>query len=95
MFVHMSVHHVIPGKEKSVIEALKRLASACEALDGNISVHTMQDQNSGDLIALMLWNTKKQWQTARDIMAKALEEGPFDQWEERPPDVYHLVETWD
>jgi len=95
MFVHMSIHQVRHGKEKPMIESMRRFGVACRTQEGCLDVKIFQDQDTGRLIGMTTWLTKKQWQSARDIMTAAVEHDPFDDWETKPPEVYHLEEVWD
>ncbi len=90
MFVHMSVHRPKAGKGKLLIESMHRFGAAMQGADGFKRAHALQDETSGALIGLAIWDSKEQWQVARPKMAEAVKDDPFEEWEENPPEVFRL-----
>ena len=90
MFVHMSIHRPKQGKEKLLIESMHRFGAAMKDADGFHWAHALQDEDSGALIGLAIWDSKEQWQAARPKMAEAVKDDPFEEWEKNPPEVFRL-----
>lgn len=90
MFVHMSIHYPKPEKEKFLIDSMHRYGKAMEGLKGYIMAHTTKDEDTGRLVGLAIWKSKEDWSAAREKMIEAVKDDPFEEWEEKPPDIYHL-----
>ena len=90
MFVHLAIHRPRPGKEKLLIESMHRFGHAMLGVTGLQQVHTMLDAKSKALIGLAIWDSKDQWEAARPKMAAAVKDDPFAEWEDNPPEIFHL-----
>ena len=89
----MSIHSPKPDKENLLIESMHRFGKAMEGKKGLIMAHTTKDEDSNRLIGLAIWETKKDWLAARQAMIEAVKDDPFEDWELRPPEVFHLTEV--
>ena len=89
----MSIHFPKPEKEKLLIESMHRFGKAMEGKKGLIMAHTTKDEDKKRLIGLAIWDSKENWLAARPAMIEAVKDDPFDDWELRPPEVYHLTKT--
>ena len=87
MFVHMSIHHPKPEKEKFLIDSMHRFGKAMEGSKGYIMAHTTKDEDTGRLVGLAIWESKEDWVAARTKMIVAVKDDPFEDWEEKPPEV--------
>ncbi|MFX1235062.1 MAG: hypothetical protein ACFFBY_10985 [Promethearchaeota archaeon] len=90
MFVHMSIHYPQKGKESLLIDSMHRFGRAMEKKKGLIMAHTTKDEDKNILVGLAIWDSKEDWLAARPAMIDAVKDDPFEEWEEKPPDVYHL-----
>jgi heme-degrading monooxygenase HmoA len=90
MFVHLSVHRPKPGKEKHLIDSMHRFGTAMLREPGLQQVHTLMDQKTGALIALALWDSKEEWESARPKMQDAIKNDRSSDWEDNPPEVFYL-----
>ena len=88
----MSIHFPKPDKENLLIESMHRFGKAMEGKKGLIMAHTTKDEDSKRLIGLAIWNTKEDWLAARPAMIEAVKDDSFEDWELRPPEVFHLTE---
>ena len=89
----MSVHYPKPEKEKLLIESMHRFGKAMEGKKGLIMAHTTKDEDKNQLIGLAIWDSKKNWLAARPDMIEAVKDDPFEEWELKPPEVYHLTKV--
>jgi len=89
---HISIHYPKPGKESLLIESMHRFGKSMEGQKGLIMAHTTKDEDTNRLIGLAIWDSKKNWSAARPAMIDAVKDDPFEDWELRPPDVFHLTE---
>ena len=87
----MSIHFPKPEKEKLLIESMHRFGKAMEGKRGLIMAHTTKDEEKNRLIGLAIWNSKEDWLAARPAMIEAVKDDPFEEWEIKPPEVYHLT----
>ena len=90
MFVHLTIHRPRTGKEQLVIDSMHRFGEAMTGLPGLQQVYELRDQKTGALIALSIWDGEEDWRAARPTMLEAVKGDNLDEWEERPPEVYHL-----
>ena len=93
MFVHMSIHYPQKGKESFLIDSMHRFGKAMEGKKGLIMAHTTKDEEKNCLIGLAIWNSKENWLAAKPAMIDAVKDDQFEEWEEKPPDVYHLIKV--
>jgi len=89
----MSIHYPRKGKESFLIDSMHRFGKAMEGRKGLIMAHTTKDEEKNCLIGLAIWHSKKDWLAARPAMIDAVKDDQFDEWEEKPPDVYHLIKV--
>ena len=89
----MSIHFPKPGKEKLLIESMHRFGKAMEGKKGLIMAHTTKDEDSKRLVGLAIWDSKENWSAARPAMIEAVKDDPFEEWELKPPEVYHLTKV--
>ena len=92
MFIHLVIHHPKPGKEALLIDSMHRFGAAMQGQPGLHDVHTLKDHNTGALIGLARWDTQASMLEARPLMAQAVKDDPFEEWEDEDPEVY-LLET--
>ena len=94
MFVSIGIHaHPKKGKEKLLIDSMHRFGAAMKTQPGLQRAHALQDPESGALIGLAIWDSKKDWEAARSVMLEAIKDDPFEEWEDEPPEVYFLNEV--
>ena len=84
MFVLMSIHRPHPDKEKLVVDSMHRYGETAKRQRGLVSVHTLKDENSGELFGLALWDSKESYLAARPALMKTTEGDDFDSWEVEP-----------
>lgn len=86
----MSIHYPKPGKEEFLIASMHRFGKAMEGKRGFVLAQTSRDEDKDILVGLAIWNSKSDWQDARESMINAVKDDPFEEWEIKPPEVYHL-----
>ncbi|MFX0047585.1 MAG: hypothetical protein ACFE8G_05375 [Candidatus Hermodarchaeota archaeon] len=86
----MSIHYPKPNKEQLLIESMHRFGKAMEGKKGLVIAHTTKDEDSNRLIGLAIWDSKENWLAARQAMIEAVKDDPFEDWELKPPEVFHL-----
>lgn len=72
---------------------MHRFGKAMEGKKGLIMAHTTKDEDKNQLIGLAIWNSKENWLAARPAMIEAVKDDPFEEWELKPPEVYHLTKV--
>jgi len=86
----MSIHFPKEGKDKYLIDSMHRFGDAMKGKEGLIMAHTTKDEDTNRLIGLAVWESKDHWLAARPAMAEAVKDDPFEEWELKEPDVFHL-----
>jgi len=94
MFVHLSVHHPRPGRAQDLIASMLRFGAAAKGLPGFREAHTLEDSRSGTLVGLAMWEDEASWREGVEAMRDAVKDDPFEEWEEREPEVFTLVDVW-
>ena len=93
MFIHLAIHRPRPEAEALVIESMHRFGAAMAGQPGFVQVHTLKEPRKGELVGLAIWESKEAWMAARPAMQDAVKDDPFHEWEDTPPDVYHLEDV--
>ena len=93
MFVQLSIHHPVPGAEGPLIESMHSYGDALYGAPGLISVHTMQDSETGVLVGLAVWSSRAAMEASVHLARAAIEDHPFDEWEAREIEGYRLTEV--
>ncbi len=90
MFVVISIHSPHADKEKYLIDSMHRYGEASKAHKGLVSVHTLKDEKTGELVGLAIWDSEESYLAARPDLMKATEGDDFDSWEMQPSKVHRL-----
>ncbi len=90
MFIHMSIHFPKPKKINLLIDSMHRFGKAMEGKKGLIIAHTAKDEQKNRLVGIAIWDSEENWLAARASMLEAVKDDPFEDWEEKDPEVYHL-----
>jgi hypothetical protein len=93
MFVSISVHRIRPGKEHLMIDSMRRYEEAAREAGGIERIHKLEDETSGELIGLAIWNSKDAYEAAGPALMKAVEGDDFADWHEEQWVVYHCAEV--
>ena len=72
---------------------MHRFGKSIEGQKGLIMVQTSKDEDTNRLIGLAIWDSKENWLAARPAMIDAVKDDPFEEWEIKPPEVYHLIKV--
>lgn len=90
MFIHMSIHYPKPDMEHYLIDSMHRFGNAMKGRKGLVISYTTKDEDTGKLVGLAIWESKENWLAARPAMISAVKDDPFEEWELKDPDVFHL-----
>ena len=82
MIIHMSIHTPRPGKEPELIASMHRFGAAGRGQPGFIEALTLRDRRSGRLVGMARWESEAAWRTGVEAMHAAVENDPFDEWED-------------
>ncbi len=92
MFVHISIHYPLRGKEQFIVDSMHRFGEAVKDKPGFRQVLTTRDKTTGKLVGIALWDSEEQWEAAKPAMRDAIKDDPFHEWEDVPSKVYRLYE---
>ncbi|HNP15589.1 MAG: hypothetical protein KF739_12490 [Cryobacterium sp.] len=93
MFAQLSIHHPKPDATGMLIESMHAYGDALDGAPGLISVHTFQDKKAGVLVGLALWASEDLMKASVHLARAAVEDHPFDTWEERESEGYLLTDV--
>ena len=88
MIVHLAIHTPTPDGVEPLIASMQRFAAAGRTQPGLREVHTMRDAESGKLLGLAIWESRRAFENGVAAMRAAVEDDPFLDWEEGMPEVY-------
>jgi heme-degrading monooxygenase HmoA len=92
MFAHLAIHYPKPEHADDLLASMHRVDQAAQGAPGLIQIGAWRDQRTGRLIGLALWDTQESFQASAERIFRAVQEDPFDQWLEQPPDILHLTQ---
>jgi heme-degrading monooxygenase HmoA len=84
LYVNISIHRPHPDKERLLIDSMHRYGEAAKKQRGLVSVQTLKDEKTGELVGLAIWDSKESFLAARPALMKATENDDFDAWEKEP-----------
>jgi heme-degrading monooxygenase HmoA len=93
MFAHLAIHHPKPEHASELLASMHRVDKAAQGAPGLIQIGAWRDQRSGRLVGLALWESAEAFQASAGQIFQAVADDPFDQWCERPLDVFHLTQA--
>ncbi len=93
MFVSLAIHRPKPGKEKYLIESMRRFRRIMLESPGVISVNALQDKEAGVPVGLAIWDSEESRAAVIDKVCEAIKDDPFADWEDNPPEVFELTEA--
>ncbi|GGC79448.1 hypothetical protein GCM10011512_02620 [Tersicoccus solisilvae] len=92
MFAMMSVHTPHPEHRDALIDSMHRFGAAMRGHPGLISVHTLEDERSGRLVGLALFESEEAAERLAPLARAAVADDDFDTWEAVDPDGLRLTE---
>jgi heme-degrading monooxygenase HmoA len=92
MFVHLAIHYPRPEYVEAVLASMHRVDKAAEGTPGLIRMGAWRDENSDRLVGLAMWESQEAFQASAERIFQIVAENPWDQWCERPIDVFHLAQ---
>ena len=93
MIIHMSIHTPKPGKEQDLIASMHRFGAAGAGQPGFIEALVLRDTRGGRLIGMARWEDEASWRAGVESMRAAVEDDPFDEWEEGVTEGFFLEEV--
>lgn len=93
MLVHIAIHTPKPEHIDDLIASMHRFAAAGRSQAGLQEVHTMRDAKSGKLLGLAIWESREAFDRGVEAMRTAVENDPFQAWEDTNPEVYLFEEV--
>jgi len=93
MIIHLSIHTPKPGKEQDLIASMHRFGAAGAGQPGFIEARTLRDARSGRLVGMARWEDEASWRAGVESMRAAVEDDPFDEWEEGVTEGFFLEEV--
>ncbi|MEP7291455.1 MAG: antibiotic biosynthesis monooxygenase [Chloroflexota bacterium] len=93
MFVHISVHHPVAGKEAALIDSMHRYGEALKGVPGLISVHALQDEAQNVIMGMAVWESQDAMMASIHLAREAVANDPFDEWEAEAVTGFRLTEV--
>jgi heme-degrading monooxygenase HmoA len=91
MFVHLAVHFPKPEHSADLLASMQRVDQAAHGAAGLIEIGAWRDKDTGRLVGLARWESAEAFAASAEAIFAVVADDPFDQWCERPPDVFHLT----
>jgi heme-degrading monooxygenase HmoA len=82
MIIHMSIHTPREGRAQELIDSMHRFGAAGQGRPGFVEALTLRDGRSGRLVGMARWEDEASWRAGVEAMHAAVEDDPFDEWED-------------
>jgi len=93
MYVIMSFHYPVPGKEELLIDSMHRFGKAVTALKGCRGAYTLKDRVADRLVGIALWDSEADYLVSESVRRETVKDDKFDEWELKPYEMFHLDEV--
>ena len=93
MHVLLSIHHPRPEHREALIASMHRYGAAISEHEGLVAIHTLGDERSDRLVGLAIFDSRESFERLAPIARAAVENDPFEDWEERDIDGLLLTEV--
>jgi heme-degrading monooxygenase HmoA len=90
VFVHLAVHHPLPGREDELADSMDRFGAPAHGRPGFRFHATLRDPDAGVLVGVTIWDSREAWEAAVPFQRSAVEHDAVDELWGRPPEVYRL-----
>jgi heme-degrading monooxygenase HmoA len=92
MFVDLAIHYPRPEYVSDVLASMRRVNEAAEGTPGLVQIGAWRDKNTNRLVGLAMWESQEAFEAAAERIFAVVADDPWDQWCERPIDVFHLTQ---
>ena len=89
-YLYLAIHHPRPDHADDLVRAMTQFGDRLGSLPGMLQATAWHDEHS--ILALSIWRSRDDLAAARPAMAAAIADVPFDDWEERPRELFGLDE---
>lgn len=93
MIAHMSIHTVKPEHEADLIASMHRFGAAAAGSPGLLDARVFKDERGGKLVGMMRWESRAAWLESVERSRAAVEDDPFELWEQEEPLSFLLTEV--
>jgi uncharacterized protein YndB with AHSA1/START domain len=90
-FIHLALHYPHAEHAADLLASMQRVDAAAQGAPGLLEIGAWRDERTGCLVGLARWESAEAWQASAEQIFAVVADDPFDQWCERPPDVFHLT----
>jgi hypothetical protein len=88
MYVGIGIHHPLPGKEKLIVDSMRRFGAAMAGKPGFRQAFVLRSDDGRELVGLAIWDSEEAVLAARPEMEAAIRDDDFESWESEPPRAY-------
>ena len=92
MFVHLAIHYPRPEYVEDVLASMRRVDKAAGGTPGLIQMGAWRDEGGNRLVGLAMWESQEAFEASAARIFQIVADDPWDQWCERPIDVFHLTQ---
>ena len=89
-YLYLAIHHPKADHVKDLVGAMTQFGDTLGRIPGMLQASAWRDETS--VVALSIWRSRDDFVAARPAMAAAIANVPFDEWEERPRELFGLDE---
>jgi heme-degrading monooxygenase HmoA len=93
VIVHLAIHTPKPDHVDDLVASMHRFAAAAAGQPGLREVQTLRDESGEKLVGLAIWDSREEFEAGVRSMRGAVEDDPFEEWEDDDPEVYLLEEA--
>ncbi len=91
-YLYLVIHYPKPEHVEDLLTEMRRLDETMRGTPGLLQIGPWREEQTGRIVALSLWESREAFAAAVGQIAAAVADVPFDDWEERPPEILQAEE---
>lgn len=89
-FTFMAFHYPRPEHREDLLRGMAAFGAVLGTLPGLIEAGAWEEEGRSRIVAISRWESRAAFEAAGPVMAAALADTPFDEWEEREAELFYL-----
>ena len=92
-YLNFAVHYPKPEHVEDLLDAMHQLADAVHDSPGLLQMAAFHDEANDRILAVSIWQSAAEFESARAQMIPIVAHTPFNAWERRPREIIALSEA--
>ncbi len=91
--MYLATHYPKSEHLDDLLDSMRRLGEAARSLPGLVEVGAFRQGPDSPIYAVSIWASQEAFEAGVGEISAAVADVPFDEWEERPPELHVLAEV--